>query len=104
VPAGVWVLGGVGLVGLSSFAYFGATGKSGENRLARTCAPTCNPNDVDASHRKFLIADISLGVSAVAFAGAAYFYFTRPTKHKQATLFGVAPLARGGAAFVRASF
>jgi hypothetical protein len=104
IPVAVWVLGGVGLVGLGSFAYFGSKGKSEENNLADTCAPNCNPDDVDASHSKFLIADISLGVSIAAFAGASYFYFTRPTKERDPAV-GFVPLSHGGgAAFVRGTF
>lgn len=103
-PVLVYVLGGVGVLGLASFAYFGSTGKSDENELADSCAPKCDPADVDAAHQKLLIADVSLGVSAVAFGAAAYLYFTRPAKTERATTVGVAPLPRGGAAFVSGSF
>jgi hypothetical protein len=105
IPVSVWILGGVGLVGLGSFAYFGSKGKSEENHLADTCAPNCDQSDVDASHRKYLIADISLGLSLLAFSGAAYFYFTRPTKERTPTALSITPLQHGGAAaFVSGSF
>lgn len=105
IPVLVWVLGGVGVVGLGSFAYFGSKGKSEEDHLASSCAPNCDPADVDRSHQKFLIADISLGVSIAAFAGATYFFVTRPKKGEAATTVGVSPLPRGGgAAFLRSSF
>ena len=105
IPALVWVLGGVGVVGLGSFAYFGSKGKSEEDDLASSCAPNCDPADVDRSHQKFLIADISLGVSIAAFAGATYLFLTRPTEGEPATTVGFSPLPKGGgAAFVRSSF
>lgn len=103
-PVLVYVLGGVGVLGLASFAYFGSTGKKEENDLADSCAPGCDPDDVDAAHQKMLIADISLGVSAVAFGAAAYLYFTRPAKPETATVVGVSALPHGGGAFVRGSF
>lgn len=103
-PVLVYVLGGVGVLGLASFAYFGSTGKSEEDDLADSCAPGCDPADVDAAHRKMLIADISLGVSAVAFGAAAYVFFTRPAKTESATRLGVTALPGGGGAFVRGSF
>jgi hypothetical protein len=59
---------------------------------------------VDAAHQKMLIADISLGVGAVALGAAAYLYFTRPKQTESATLVGVAPLRNGGAAFVSGRF
>ena len=103
-PVLVYVLGGVGVLGLASFAYFGSTGKSEEDDLADSCAPGCDPADVDAAHRKMLIADISLGVSAMAFGAAAYVFFTRPAKTESATRLGVTALPGGGGAFVRGSF
>lgn len=103
-PVLVYVLGGVGVVGLASFAYFGSTGKSEENDLADTCAPRCDPADVDAAHQKMLIADISLGVSAVAFGAAAYFLFKKPAKTESATLVGLSAMPSGGSAFVRGAF
>ncbi|MCC6897557.1 MAG: hypothetical protein IT377_01205 [Polyangiaceae bacterium] len=103
-PVLVYVLGGVGVLGLASFAYFGSTGKSEEDDLADSCAPKCDPADVDAAHQKMLLADISLGVSAVAFGAAAYLFFTRPAKTESATTVGVTVLSGGGGAFVRGAF
>lgn len=103
-PVLVYVLGGVGVLGVASFAYFGTTGKSEEDELADTCAPNCSQSKVDAAHQKMLIADISLGVGAVALGAAAYLYFTRPKQAESATVVGFTPLGRGGAAFVGGRF
>lgn len=103
-PVLVYVLGGVGVLGVASFAYFGSTGKSEEDELADTCAPNCSQSKVDAAHQKMLIADISLGVGAVALGAAAYLYFTRPKQAESATVVGFTPLDRGGAAFVGGRF
>lgn len=66
IPLGTYVAGGVALVALGSFAVFALTGKSKEDDLAGKCAPVCSDDDVRAVNRDYLIADVSLGVAAVA--------------------------------------
>jgi hypothetical protein len=77
VPATVWVLGGIGIVGLASFGVFAAKGAN--DRTTHHCdtgCPTAQKNDVDAELRA---ADISLGVAVVTLGVATWFYLTRPT-------------------------
>ena len=71
--------GGIGIAGLGTFAFFGATGQVEKDRLAGGCAlsRTCNPDDVDSARTKLLVADIALGVSIVARGAAAYFIVQR---------------------------
>lgn len=76
-----YVLGGVGVVGLGSFAYFGLTGTSQRSDLLGHCKNNvCDlPQDQIDSRRssiktKFLIADISLGVGVVSLGLATYFF------------------------------
>jgi hypothetical protein len=76
IPAVTYVLGGVGVLGLAGFGFFGATGLSKESDLDQ-CKPSCPSNEVDAVRTRYLLADISLAVGAVALGGASYFYFTR---------------------------
>ncbi len=75
VPA--YVLGGVAVVGAASFGYFALSGHSDMGQLDR-CKPYCVPDDVRRVRTKYLIADISLGVSVFALAGAGYWLLSAP--------------------------
>lgn len=66
IPLGTYVAGGVAVVALGSFAVFALTGKSTEDDLAGKCSPNCKDDEVSPVHRDYLIADVSLGVAAVA--------------------------------------
>jgi hypothetical protein len=70
------VLAGVGTVALGGFAYFALDGKAQQSELERTCAPNCTSAERGQVEQAYLLADISLAASAVAFSGAAYFYFS----------------------------
>lgn len=76
-----YVLGGVGALALGSFVYFAAEGKAKEDELDR-CAPECDPSEVDVMQRRYLIADVSLGTSLVAFGLGTYLFFSdrRPSQ------------------------
>lgn len=76
IPTMTYVLGGVGVLGLAGFGFFGVTGLSKESDLDQ-CKPFCPSNEVDAVRTRYMLADISLAVGAVALGGASYFYFTR---------------------------
>jgi hypothetical protein len=69
-PVISWVLGGVAVASLGTFAAFAISGKSDEHELARTCGDRCSDAQVDDVSRSYLIADIALGV-AILTAGAA---------------------------------
>jgi len=75
VPA--YVLGGVAVVGAASFSYFALSGHAEMGPLDR-CKPYCNPDDVRSVRTKYLLADISLGVSLLALAGAGYWLLAEP--------------------------
>jgi hypothetical protein len=66
IPLGSYVAGGVAVVALGSFAVFALTGKSTEDDLAGKCSPSCTDDEVGSVNRSYLIADVSLGVAAVA--------------------------------------
>jgi hypothetical protein len=76
VPTATWVFGAVGLVAAGSFTAFALSGRAGQDELER-CKPRCDAGDVDATRTKYLVANVSLGVSVVALAAGAYFFFTR---------------------------
>jgi hypothetical protein len=67
---GPWLLGGTSLVALGSFTYFALSAKKRLNHLQATCSPACSPAETAAGKREAVVADVSLGVSVVALAGA----------------------------------
>ncbi|RLB66087.1 MAG: hypothetical protein DRI90_00330 [Deltaproteobacteria bacterium] len=64
-----YVLGGVGVLALGSFALFGLLGKAEADEYEETCAPTktCDETEVDGTRTKLLVADVSLvlGIAAL---------------------------------------
>ncbi|AUX48215.1 uncharacterized protein SOCE26_097460 [Sorangium cellulosum] len=82
VPALTYALAGVGVAGAASFAVWGLMGRSERDHLEATCSPRCTDSDLDVVRTRYLIADISLGVGAAAFAGAALTYLLRPTRER----------------------
>jgi hypothetical protein len=79
IPVLAWVLGGVGLVGLGSFAILGLSGTSQLGSLRSTCMHTCNPSDVSSARNEILVGDI-LGFVGLAASGiATWLVLTRPT-------------------------
>jgi hypothetical protein len=72
IPAGTWVLGGVGVAALSVFGAFGYLGKTDADGLRNTCAPGCSPGAVSAVRTKLVVADVALGVAVVSLAAATW--------------------------------
>jgi hypothetical protein len=79
-PLPFWILAGVGTVAVGSFATFAILGQEQYSDLEERCAPGCDPADSDSVRTKFLIADVSMVVAALAYGGAASFYFAVPAK------------------------
>lgn len=67
-----YVLASVAVVGAASFGFFALRGKRLEGDL--DCGSRCPDTELDPITQSYLIADISLGVGAVALAGAIYFW------------------------------
>lgn len=102
VPAGVYVFGALGVVGLGGFVGFGLSGRSAERDLRSRCAPNCDPDEVDAARNKFVLANASLSVGAVSLIGATVWYLLRPSEEvappsAKASSLSVVPLDRGSA-------
>ncbi len=70
ISPGTWVLGGLGLAGLTVFGVFGGLALSEKSEAEETCAPRCTDAVVDSIRAKLIVADISLAVG-VASLGAA---------------------------------
>lgn len=73
-------LGGVALVGAGTFAYFFASADQRHDELARTCAPTCDHDEVDDARTELLISHVALGIGITAAVGAVVSYVLAP-KH-----------------------
>jgi hypothetical protein len=84
-PAGFWILGGLGVVALGSFAYFGVTSKSDLDDLRATCAPYCPQSELDSVKSRMLVADISLGVGIASLAVATVLLVTSGSKNAAGT-------------------
>jgi hypothetical protein len=80
IPWPVYALAGVGAVGLGGFVGFGLATRSKENDLRSSCSPRCSQDQIDSLEQRARIADISLGIGAVALALSATVYFLRPTE------------------------
>jgi hypothetical protein len=78
-PIAGYVVGGIGVVAIGGFAFFGLSGKSDVDNMRsgpNACAPNCDPSKVDAAKAKLLVADISLGVGVVGLGVATYLILT----------------------------
>jgi hypothetical protein len=82
-----YVFGGIGVVALGAWGIYALDGRNKQDELER-CAPHCQPSDVDAMRKSYLIADVLLGVSLVSLGTGTYFFFKQtdePTPHGSAS-------------------
>jgi hypothetical protein len=94
VPAPVYVLGGVAVLGSSK-----------QSDLEKSCAPSCAHDDVKEVRRNYLFADVSMGVGAAALLTGAILYFTRPERPiEDSAQVSVAPTNGGMSASARFRF
>jgi hypothetical protein len=85
------VLGGVAVTGGAVFAYLAATAKSQADHLRATCAPGCNPADVDAIRTRLIVANVSLGVGIASVAAGVSVILWGPRKDPQAASLMLVP-------------
>jgi hypothetical protein len=98
IPAGAWVLGGVSLVAIGSFAYFAVQAGNDLSTLRATCAPACTSSQTSTGRTHALLADVSLGVGIAAAGGAigwAIFGRTADGSAKSGAYLDVRPVAGG---------
>jgi len=94
---------GVGAVAFASFGYFGLSGLSKRSDLDK-CTPHCRQDDIDATRRSFLVADVSLGIGIVAAALGTYLWVSAPSGKKTTTSVGVAPMSNGAGVSLRFTY
>lgn len=78
VPGLFYVMAGLAVAGGASFAGFALAGKQKNDDLEKSCSPFCKDSDVDQVRSRYLIADISLGVSVVSLVAATGLFLFRP--------------------------
>ena len=84
VPVAAYALGGVGALGLASFAVFGLLGNHRKSQLSQ-CEPACAADRRAPIQRDYLAADISLGVSVVSLGVAAWLALASQKPRQEAT-------------------
>lgn len=98
-----YVLMGVGAVGLGGFAYFGLSGNSDKAALECADSKTCTDDDLAPIEKKYLYADIALGVGLVSLGVGTYLLLAPSKKSEaaaeQAKRFRVDVAARPGGGF-----
>lgn len=104
-----YVLAGVGVVGLAGFAYFGLSGNSDKDALECADTKTCSDEELDPIKKKYLYADISLGVGLVSLGVATYLLVTKPGKEAppasaKRLRFDATPTRGGGFAAISGRF
>lgn len=80
IPVLVYPLLGLSAVAFGTFTAFTLSGNGEYDRLAKSCAPFCNDQDVNGVRQRYLFANLSFGVAALALAGAGTIYLTRPAQ------------------------
>jgi hypothetical protein len=75
----VWALGGLGVVGLASFATFDALGWATHNSLRHSCGPFCSDDQARPVRIEYGIGDVSLAVSVLSLGVATWLFLARPT-------------------------
>lgn len=76
---------GVGLVGVASFIWLGLRARAGEQVLER-CKPECSVGRVESVERRYLLANVSVGVGALALGAATYLLLSAPSSADVADL------------------
>jgi hypothetical protein len=99
----LWIAGGTAVTGLLGFTYFGVRARSLASTLD-SCAPHCNPADVQTLRTRAYLADGFLGVGIIG-AGVTAWWLLRPASAPSAKQsFLIVPTDRGVTARVTASF
>jgi hypothetical protein len=77
-PTLVYVLGGVGLVGISAFTAFGMSFDGQYEDLLR-CSPGCDPDDVDRASSTRTLAVVSGAIGVVSLGAATVLWLSAPS-------------------------
>ncbi len=86
-PIALAALGGIVIASGVIFAVLGLGAQSDADHLRTTCAPTCDPSDVNAARAKQIGANVALGVGLLAAGAGAVLVLTWPARSQP----GVSP-------------
>jgi hypothetical protein len=95
IPTLVYVLTGVGVLGLADFVLLSILGNDKKRELESSCAPFCSGDDVNGVKARYLMGDVGLGVGLLALAGGAALFFARPERVRTKAGLLVAPASSG---------
>jgi hypothetical protein len=98
-----YVFGGLGVVAMGGFAYFGLAGTHEKHELD-ACKPYCDPSRVDSARLKLTLADVSLGVGIASLGAAVWLYVASRDGGSRQARVGVMALPGGVAAAAAARF
>jgi hypothetical protein len=102
VPTSVWILGGVTVVGLASFAGWGIRGEIDFSGLESSCGHSCQVSRVTPVKTEMAAADISLAIAVGAAVTGTVVYLARPSREKARGSLRLEPLGLGMA--IRGTF
>jgi hypothetical protein len=91
-PIAAFVVGGLGVVALGGFAYFGLKGDSDHHALVDSCSKTasCTQEDKDKVLREWRTADVFLASGVVLLGVGTYLYVTHDSGTTRTSV-GLAP-------------
>lgn len=96
VPAGAWLLGGLGVAMLGAGAYFLAAASDQLNHLKATCSPDCTSAATQPGRTDAALADTLLPAGGAAVATAVVWALVFPSVASDTSArLAVAPIARG---------
>jgi hypothetical protein len=110
VSPGTWVLGGIGLAGVTVFAVVGGLALADKSDAEDTCAPRCSDSVVDGIRAKLIVADVSLAVGVASLGAAVILGFLSydpggdAPPEQAAWSLGAAPCDRGAIGVVSGAF
>jgi hypothetical protein len=99
IPLASYVLGGVAIAGLGTFAFFALSGADEYDTLEDTCARSCTEAQVEDGKLAYIVADVGLGIGVASAAAAVIVYvLSQPDDEEKApsTRIDIAP-TQGGA-------
>jgi hypothetical protein len=97
IPWSTYLLGGLGIVAVSSGVGWGLSTWALRDELQAGCAPICSRASVSILKQRALFADVSWGIGAVSLITAGIFYVLRPeVMVEQPVQVGVAPIDHHG--------
>jgi len=80
IPTASYILGGLGLASLTTFAVLASSGYTAEQHLRKTCAGACASDEVSSVRSRYVAADVALGVGVASLVAAAAVWFWAPSE------------------------